>query len=240
MINYDEVVAGTGRERGYSCLLFDLDGTLVDSRADLVTSVNLMLAELGERSLSSGEVIGFVGEGARLLVERSLRAAWHRNPDDSETEAALGLFLRHYREHLLDQTSLYPGVGETLDRLRQSGRWPMAIVTNKPYNLTVALLEGLGLRHHFAAVIGGDSLPERKPSPLMLLEASRQCGASASQALMVGDSPVDIAAGRRAGAMTCGYTGGFRRREELTDAGADFLIDHFTELLRVVGEPLFS
>lgn len=223
--------------RAYDCLLFDLDGTLVDSRADLVTSVNLTLTELGEKELDGERVIGFVGEGARLLVERSLRAVWGREPEAFEIEAGLDVFVRHYRKHLLDQTTLYPGVRETLDQL---GRYPMAIVTNKPHGLTLALLEGLGLRHHFRSVIGGDSLPERKPSPLMVLEAARQCGVAATRALMIGDSPVDIMAGQRAGAATCGYTGGFRRREELASAGADFLIDHLTELLRFVGDPVLN
>jgi len=236
MLEGNDSVPGKENDTSYGCLLFDLDGTLVDSRADLVTAVNLMLAEVGARGLHSEEVINFVGEGARLLVERSLQAVWRRVPSDLEIDLALSLFKRHYRDHLLDQTALYPGVGETLDRFQQLGHWPLAIVTNKPYDLTIALLEGLGLRHHFAVVVGGDSLPERKPSPLMVLEASRQCGYPATQALMVGDSPVDIAAGRRAGATTCGYAGGFRRREELVDAGADFLIDHFPELLRLVGD----
>lgn len=240
MINCDEGVEKVGRGPFYDCLLFDLDGTLVDSRADLVTSVNLMLAEFGERELDGERVIGFVGEGARLLVERSLRAAWGREPAAPETEAGLDVFVRHYRDHLLDQTTLYPGVRETLGQIGQLGRHPMAIVTNKPHGLTVALLEGLGLRHHFRAVIGGDSLPERKPSPLMVLEAARQCGVAATRALMIGDSPVDITAGQRAGAATCGYTGGFRRREELVSAGADYLIDHFAELLRFVDDPILN
>ena len=158
----------------YQCLLFDLDGTLVDSRADLINSVNLMLAELGREPLPDTRVLKFVGEGARLLVERALRAGQNGAPPDYDVDHALEIFRRHYREHLLDQTRVYPEVIETLARL---GHTPKAVVTNKPYEFTISLLEGIGLSQYFKVVIGGDCLPERKPSPLMLLEAARRCGA---------------------------------------------------------------
>jgi phosphoglycolate phosphatase len=211
----------------YRCLLFDLDGTLVDSRANLANSVNLMLAELGREKLSDCRVLNFVGEGARLLVERALTATQGSAPLEHETDGALEIFLRHYREHLLDQTRVYPEVKETLAALRY---FPKAVVTNKPYEFTVALLEGIGLLPHFNVVFGGDSLPERKPSPMMLLEAARRCGAEPSACLMVGDTKFDVMAGRAAGMKTCGYVPGFRGRTELAEAGADFLIERFGEL----------
>jgi phosphoglycolate phosphatase len=216
----------------YQCLLFDLDGTLVDSRADLTDSINLMLAELGHERLPDARVIGFVGEGARLLVERALRSTREIEPQRQEVDSALKIFERHYREHLLDRTTIYPEVVETLESL---ARIPKAIVTNKPYRFTVALLDGIGLRRHFATVLGGDSLPERKPSPQMLLEATRRCSAEPSRSLMIGDSRVDVAAGKAAGMETCGYTSGFRGREELVEAGADYLIERFSELKGLVG-----
>lgn len=216
----------------YRCLLFDLDGTLVDSRADLVTGVNLMLAELGEEGLGTAEVIGFVGEGARLLVERSLRASRGREAEAAEIETALAIFVRHYEEHLLDETHLYPGVREALDRLRGI---PLAVVTNKPAALAVAMLDGLGLGDRFEIVLGGDSLPERKPSPLMLLEAARRCGVAPAATLMIGDSRIDILAGQRAGMATCGFTGGFRGADELREAGADILFSRFDELPGLLG-----
>jgi phosphoglycolate phosphatase len=215
----------------YRCLLFDLDGTLVDSRADLTNSINLMLAELERATLPDQRVITFVGEGARLLVERALRATQASPPRPDEIDHGLRVFQSHYRQHLLDQTFLYPEVRETLDELR---RLPKAVVTNKPYEFTVALLEGIGLIDDFAAILGGDSLPERKPSPQMLLEAARRCGVDVSGCLMIGDSRVDVAAGKAAGMKTCGFIPGFRGRDELVEAGADYLLERFSELKTVI------
>jgi phosphoglycolate phosphatase len=217
----------------FRCLLFDLDGTLVDSREDLAASVNLTLAEMGRGPLAGERVAGFVGEGVAKLIERALAASLGRAPAPDEVASGVEVFRRHYRLHLLDGTRPYPQVAETLSRLRAL---PMAVVTNKPADFTLAILEGLGLRGRFRAVLGGDSLPERKPRPEPLLAAARLCGGAApAECLMVGDSWVDIAAGKAAGTWTCGFTGGFRGREELAEAGADFLIDSFAELVKVVG-----
>jgi phosphoglycolate phosphatase len=215
----------------YQCLLFDLDGTLVDSRADLITSINLMLAEFGRERLPDTRVINFVGEGARLLVERALRSTGETAPQTSEIDHALEAFGRHYREHLLDRTTIYPEVEETLTSLAHV---PKAVVTNKPYEFTIALLDGIGLRRHFDIILGGDSLPERKPSPSMLLEAARRCAAAPRVSLMIGDTRVDVAAGKAAGMETCGYVPGFRGRTELAEAGADYLIERFSELIGLV------
>jgi phosphoglycolate phosphatase len=215
----------------YQCLLFDLDGTLVDSRADLTKSVNLMLAELQRAPLPAGQVLTYIGEGVRLLVERSLRATAEVAPTTLELDHAVEVFRRHYRVHLLDQTYIYPEVEATLARL---AHLPLAIVTNKPYDFTLALLDGIGLRAQFKVILGGDSLPERKPSPLMLLEAARRCGVEPAQCLMIGDSRVDVAAGQAAGMKTCGYVAGFRGRTELVEAGVDFVIERFSELCMLV------
>jgi phosphoglycolate phosphatase len=217
----------------YQCLLFDLDGTLVDSRIDLANAINLTLVELGLNNLPDDRVISFVGEGARLLVERALRSTQKAEPSSTEIDRALKIFERHYREHLLDRTTIYPEVEETLESL---ARIPKAIVTNKPYEFTIALLEGIGLRKHFAIILGGDSLPERKPSPQMLLEAARRSSAEPARSLMIGDSRVDIAAGKAAGMETCGYLSGFRGRAELVEAGADYLIGRFGELRDLAGK----
>jgi phosphoglycolate phosphatase len=215
----------------YQCLLFDLDGTLVDSRADLISSVNLMLAELGRKPLPDTRVLKFVGEGARLLVERALRADHNGAPTSCDIDHALEVFRRHYRARLLDQTRVYPEVKQTLARLNHI---PKAVVTNKSYEFTIPLLEGIGLSSYFKVVIGGDCLPERKPSPLMLFEAARRCGAQASECLMVGDSRVDVEAGMAANMKTCGYVPGFRGRTELVEAGVDYVIERFGELCTLV------
>lgn len=217
-----------------SCLLFDMDGTLVDSKADLVTSVNLMLGDFGRAPLPGQLVAGMVGEGAAKLVERALAASFGAAAA-GWAAAGLASFRRHYARHLLDSTRLYPSVIETLNHFADT---PKAVVTNKPLEFTDAILDGLGLRGHFAAVLGGECLPERKPSGAPLLEAMRRCGVIGppQRCLMVGDSAVDILAGKAAGVFTCGFTGGFRSKEELEAAGADYLIGDISELVGLVAD----
>ena len=213
-------------------LLFDLDGTLIDSRADLVTSVNLMLDELGYMPLPATQVITFVGEGMRLLIERALRASLAREPEESLVLHALDVYGGTYQEHLLDQTRAYPEVYETLAAL---SHLPKAVVTNKPHAFTMTILDALDLQQHFVAVIGGDSLPERKPAPAPLLEAARLCKVAPTDCLMIGDTKVDMLAGKAAGMKTCGFVGGFRGERELIEANADFLIERFGELQNLIG-----
>ncbi|MFN0122583.1 MAG: phosphoglycolate phosphatase [Blastocatellia bacterium] len=211
----------------FFCYLFDLDGTLIDSKADIIESVNLSLDELGLARLPAGSVQGFIGEGVRLLISRAVAASFARPATDGEIEQALVIYARHYHAHLLDQTRLYPGVIETLESLRPA---PMAVVTNKPVQFTIPILDGLGLTPYFAAVLGGDSLPERKPAPAPLIEAARLCEQPPAACLMIGDSAGDIIAGRAAGMRTCGCTYGFRDEAELVSAGADFLIGDMMNL----------
>jgi len=161
---------------------FDLDGTLIDSREDLVTSINLTLAGMGRGPLAGDTVAGFVGEGVSKLIERTLAASLGRAPAAEEVTSGVGVFRRHYRLHLLEQTRPYPQVAETLSHFQAL---PMAVVTNKPSDFTLEILEGLGLRRHFQAVLGGDSLPQRKPRPEPLLEAARLCRAAVAECLMV-------------------------------------------------------
>lgn len=213
-------------------LLFDLDGTLVDSRADLVTSVNLMLDEFGFVPLPATQIITFVGEGMRLLIERALRASLSDEPDETQVLRALEVYSGKYREHLLDQTRAYPEVYETLAAF---AHLPKAVVTNKPREFTLTILAALDLARHFTAVIGGDSLPERKPAPMPLLEAARLCEVAPTACLMIGDTKVDMQAGKAAGMKTCGYVGGFRGKKELVAANADFLIERFGELQNLIG-----
>jgi phosphoglycolate phosphatase len=215
----------------FRTILFDLDGTLIDSREDLAASVNLTLQELRLEPLHTDRVVSFVGEGVRRLMERALYATLERELTQFEVDHALEIFTRFYREHLLDRTRLYEGVRETLDAFRDR---QLAVVTNKSLEFTQAILSGLELNHYFGIVLGGDSLPVRKPSPRPLLTAITELGGEAETSLMVGDSAVDIAAGRAAEIKTCGCAFGFRGRDELESAGADLIIERFRELKRVI------
>ena len=215
----------------FKALLFDLDGTLVDSRADITNSVNYTLQELGEATLPAETIHHFIGEGVRLLLGRALNHIRQTPASEAEIDVALAVYQRQYHAHLLDNTALYPEVIETLEHF---AHLPKAVVTNKPYGFTLPLLEGLNLLPHFKVVLGGDSLTTRKPDPLMLETAAARCEVALHDCLMIGDSGVDIAAGQNAGVATCGYTNGFRGRDELVKAGADYLIDRFGELKTIV------
>jgi phosphoglycolate phosphatase len=189
--------------RGRRLVVFDLDGTLVDSAGDLAASVNAMLERLapGTHPLPELVVRGFIGEGARLLVSRSLdRALLPHAPDD-----ALAVFLDCYRARLLDTTRPYPGVVEALDAL--AGH-TLAVLTNKPGDLSRALLAGLGLGGRFARVYGSGDLP-RKPDPAGLARLMAETGAGAASTVMVGDSAIDVLTGRAAGVFTVGVRYGF-------------------------------
>jgi len=173
--------------------LFDLDGTLVDSLADLATAVNLLRRELSLPPLDSAAVRSYVGDGATALVRRAL-------PPGLFTTARLERFLALYGEHLLDTTRPYPGILEFLARHRQQ---PLAVVTNKPLGLTRQLLGGLDLYSYFPVVIGGDSCAEKKPSPMPVRLALERLGGSAADAVLIGDHHTDLSAGQAAGVRTC-------------------------------------
>jgi phosphoglycolate phosphatase len=174
-------------------LLFDLDGTLVDSVADLATAVNLLRQDCDLSPLGQETVKRFVGDGATALVTRAL-------PPGMFSPRRLELFLDYYRTHLLDQTRPYPGIVEFLAR---HPRQRLAVVTNKPRALAVALLTGLDLARFFSVVVGGDSCPQKKPAPEPVLFALRQLIAAPRQSVMIGDHHPDLRAGRTAGVPTC-------------------------------------
>ncbi len=173
--------------------LFDLDGTLVDSAADLATGINLLRGELALSPLDLATVRSYVGDGATLLVRRALPEGWY-------SEAQLQRFLALYAEHLLEQTTVYPGIREFLDSLEGK---QLAVVTNKPLGFSLQLLDGLGLRRYFPVVLGGESCAAKKPDPQPVLEALRQLGAAPQSAVMIGDHHTDLRAGRSAGVQTC-------------------------------------
>jgi len=183
-------------------IIFDLDGTLIDSRADLALAVNLTREELGLAPIPQAQVVGYVGEGVRLLLTRAIP----ERPD--LLEQALAINQRHYRAHLLDQTRLYPGVAEALARFRQRGT-PLMVVTNKPKAFTELILDGLGIAGCMAAVLGGGDCPGLKPDPEPLFLALERGGCGTAGSWMVGDHFTDLEAGRRAGLNRCFCRYGF-------------------------------
>jgi phosphoglycolate phosphatase len=207
--------------------LFDLDGTLIDSKADLAVSVNAALQRMGLAPVGIDRVGRFIGDGARKLMERALRESSVHEPSSAETDRGVEAFLDAYDGHLLDSTRFYPGVEEALERL---GGGALAVVTNKPENMSRRIIEGLGWAGRFRAIIGGDTTPRRKPDPYPLLLALETCGVRAQEAVMVGDSPVDMVAGKAAGTLTCAVTGGYRNREELEATDPDLIIESVAEL----------
>lgn len=207
--------------------IFDLDGTLIDSKADIARSLNLALIRMDLPPLSMSKVVDFVGDGVQKLLQRTLREVTGTEPENEQLRIALSLYQQEYEAHLLDSTRLRDGVTAALDRLWWAS---FAVVTNKPERYSRRILEGLGVGNHFCAVLGGDSTPQRKPDPAPLLMAMTQCGASPSETVMVGDSAVDVYAGKAAEVFTCGVVGGFRGREELESAGCDLILSSLIEL----------
>ena len=214
----------TRESRNADLLVFDLDGTLVDSQRDLTEAVNATRAWMGLGSLPAEIVARYVGNGAPVLVQRAL-------PDASEEDwsRALKYFLDYYREHMLDSTRLYPGVREALDQLHAAGI-PLAVLTNKPIRFTLQMLEGLQLDLHFFRVYGGNSFPEKKPDPTGLNALIAEARAGRDRTVMVGDSAVDVQTARNAGTRACGVRWGFQP-ETFVGSPPDFLIDDMRELV---------
>jgi phosphoglycolate phosphatase len=207
--------------------IFDLDGTLVDSRADLVTSLNLALARLGHSCLSSGLIGGFVGEGVDKLVERALRATTGREPDKAAIKKTVQAYVNEYEGHLLDKTRLR---GQAVEALTALSGAKLAVVTNKLEDFSRRILDGLGIGNMFSIILGGDSVERRKPEPDALLKAMEFCGAKPEETVMIGDSLTDIEAGKAANTVTCAILGGFRPDEELLTSGCDYIINNLIQL----------
>ena len=191
-------------------LVFDLDGTLIDSAQDLAASVNAALEHMDMPPLPGGVIAGFVGNGAAMLVRRSLAAEEKISPDDvhdEELARAYKFFIEHYHDHSLDNTYAYPGVAEALKAL--SARHRLAVLTNKPVRPARRICEGLGIASYFAAIYGGDSFPLKKPDPMGLHALIAEAGVSADETLMIGDSKTDVLTARNAGAWSLGCQFGF-------------------------------
>jgi phosphoglycolate phosphatase len=203
-------------------LVFDLDGTLIDSKVDLANSVNHALCAFGVPALPHPVIYSYVGDGATMLIRRAAG-----EEGNGILPAILERFLAHYRRHLLDTTLAYPGVPESLREW--AGSYRMAVLTNKPLDMTRAILSGLSLDRYFVDVVGGDGVDGKKPQPDGLLRIMRTHGASPGETLMVGDSRNDVLAGKNAGARTCGVTYGLGT-DGFASLPPDFTVGRFPDL----------
>lgn len=216
----------------FDLLVFDLDGTLIDSALDLALSVNAACTEIGYPELEHEEIYSFVGNGAPILIRRSLGD----DAPEAAVDQALHIFLQYYGEHMLDNTALYPGVGESLDAFREAGM-KMAILTNKPEKFSRRIIDGLELTDYFFQIFGGDTFDEKKPDPEGICRLMDEADVESERTLMVGDSSVDILTAVNSGAKSCGVTYGLRP-ESLKDPIPDFLVDAMPELAAKIGCPV--
>ena len=217
-------------------LIFDLDGTLVDSRVDLTNSVNAMLRHFGRPELPCELISTYIGDGAPMLIRRSLG-----DPDDQHfVDEALMYFLAYYREHKLDTTYVYPGTKPALEAIRTAynGKMKMAVLSNKPVGPSRAIVEALGLGEFFFQIYGGNSFPTKKPDPQGALELLREASVRAHEAVMVGDSANDVLTAKNCGMYSVGLTYGLSPAS-LEKVPPDVVLDRpdeLGELFSAVGE----
>lgn len=213
-----------------SLLIFDLDGTLIDSRLDLANSVNATRAEMGKPPLDHAIVYSYVGNGAPVLIRKAM------GPDapDADVQHALEFFLSYYRDHAVDDTRLYPGVRESLAQLHEAGQ-QLAVLTNKPVRISENIMQYLGIDSMLFRIYGGNSFEQKKPHPVGIDTLRAETGASAEDTWMVGDSIVDMQTARNAGVKSCGVTYGFQP-ETLQECPPDLLVDRMEDFAaRVLG-----
>jgi phosphoglycolate phosphatase len=199
-------------------ILFDFDGTLADTWRDIATALNRALADAGLPPVAPEAVREWIGEGLRRLIERAVPDAERAAARVDSLAVAFG---EYYAHCALDTTALYPGVADCLSALQGDA---LAILSNKPTRFLHAMAEGLGIGRHFTAIVGGDALAVRKPDPAVVAHVVARSGVRPAAVWMIGDSAVDVATGRAAGARTIGCTWGFRSRAELARAGADAIV----------------
>lgn len=207
-------------------IVYDLDGTLIDTRLDLVQAINTMLKEMSAPVVAAEEICRFVGGGLDPLIQNTLKTQ-----DPERLQQGERLFHDYYEKHLLDKTELYPGAREVLERFKDRRQ---AMITNKPDPFTRQILEGLGVSGYFCEVIAGDAEFPRKPDPRGLKAIMARCGIAARETVSVGDSPVDIQLGRAAGVFTVVITHGFGLSDEIALAKPDAIISRLDELIRLI------
>jgi len=213
-------------------ILFDLDGTLINSGPDLALAVNHMLQSLNRETFSEDVIDGWVGNGAQMLVQRALsgQREINENLDAALYDDALDIFLTFYGQNLCVATVTYLNVPATLTRLKEAG-YRLAIVTNKPFAFVEPILESLTLSGLFELILGGDSLDKKKPNPLPLLHVCEQLNVSVDECVMVGDSKNDILAANAAGMQSIGVTYGYNYGEKIDVYEPDMVVDDFSDIL---------
>lgn len=220
---------GTGAEAS-AALLFDLDGTLLDSLPDLATAVDRMLVELGFAAAGTERVRGWIGDGARQLVQEALASAQPGSVDERRLNEALAIYMRHYAACCTERSRLFDGVREALEQWHARGV-PMACVTNKSARFTTPLLAHFALGELLPVAVSGDTLPRRKPDPAPLLHACEQLGVPASRAVMVGDSRNDVLAARAAGMPVACVSYGYNHGRPIEAERPDCIVHSLLELV---------
>ncbi|HIA13287.1 MAG TPA: HAD family hydrolase [Nitrospirales bacterium] len=203
-------------------IIFDLDGTLIDSKKDIATAVNLTLTDMGVEPLKEHVIYGYVGEGVRQLLKQSVGVE-----NRSRCDEALRIFRQHYLDHLLDTTRFHPGIDDVLAHYSDKSK---AIVTNKQTAYTMAILEGLRVVDQFEMVIGIEGTQELKPHPAMILKAVEGFKVDRSKAVMIGDSVLDIQAAQAAGIKSCAVGYGMGVRKQLEESRPDFFCERPEDL----------
>jgi len=219
--------------RNPQAILFDLDGTLVDSVPDLAFSVNAMLEKLGNATVEEDTVRHWVGNGAERLVKRALTGEMEAEPDAELFERAYPLFLDFYSDHVMVDSRLFPRVDQGLRLLRAAG-YPMGCITNKPERFTTPLLAALGIDRYFSIQVSGDTLPYKKPDPRPLRYAAEFFKVPAEYMLMVGDSRNDVQAARAAGAQIVSVPYGYNHGEDIRAERPDAVIEDLTQLVELI------
>lgn|SRR5690625_988493 len=218
---------------GVRAVLFDLDGTLVDSVPDLATAVDAMLVEMRREAVGEAQVRQWVGNGAQRLVKRALTGEMQAEPEAALFETALSRFLDHYARHLTDRSRLYDGAREALASLRAQGLL-LGLVTNKPERFIAPLLSSLAIEADFSVVVGGDTLAQKKPHPAPLLHAAQQLKVEPEAVLMVGDSRNDVLAARHAGMRVLCVPYGYNHGEDIQAAAPDALVANLRDIAELL------
>lgn len=203
-------------------MIFDFDGTLADTGEDLVVSINYTLKTMGLEPRPRQEIIGFVGDGVRKLIEKSLGGK-----HGADVDKALGIFSGHYEKHLLDFTALYPQIE---DVLRYFNHKKKVVLTNKRYYLAVDIARGLGIEEYFLEIVGADSTPFFKPDQRVVEYLLSKYSVLKEKAVVIGDGVNDIAVAKNAGVISCAFLNGLGNKEMLLTMGADFYCENLTEI----------